>query len=101
MTLVDNDAYESGSVLSLNLSLSSPLRQVHAGDILALDDDLVVAHANVGDITLVFGSGLGGAVDPVVIQLLGEVVGDNPLEPRPGSLGALTSPRHYGHLRRP
>ena len=59
MTLVDNDTKEGGSVLSLNLSLSSPLRQVHACDILALDDDLVVTNADVGDVTLVFGPALG------------------------------------------
>ena len=98
MPLVDNDTYEGVGILCLNTSFSSPLRQVHACHILAFDDDLVVTHADVGDVALILGPSLGGAVDPVVSQLLGEVVGDHSFEPRPRSLGALTSPRHEYHL---
>jgi hypothetical protein len=86
-TLLDEDACEGVIVAGFDVRLTKMRGNVQARGVLHFDDDVAAEVADAGDVAAVFRPGLDPPVDAVVLEDLGEVVGDLTFEAGAGLAG--------------
>ena len=84
VSFVDDDASGASDVTGFSVRLPCPPRQVHPGNVFALDGDAPAGKVDAGDVSGVARSGLDLPVDAEAVQPVVEMVCDEPFEPGSG-----------------
>ena len=82
VTLMDDEPDQSVIVVCFNMGLLYPHRQVRPGGIFAFDHRALSMNADTADIATISRPRFRSAINPIVIQGVGEIIGDFPLEGR-------------------